>query len=202
MTYSVVSCSCMSWGLFADVNADISAIFENINDTFAREMTEKQTKLNATEASVRHATRALADKRQQVQRSQSALGELEHLQQKADNVRRALASVGSQDWTGRPQNASPAFRPLPGHVPAPIILEGLGEEVPAPVHGETDELIKLSRLAMWEDRMAAVLEERLRALEGESADKAVKYRRLVSLCTRVPVEKVDSVSGAKYRWVV
>jgi len=63
-----------------------------------------------------------------------------------------------------------------------------------PERGDEEALVKLRRLAMWEDRMVEVIEERMRALEGESADKAVKYRRLVSLCTKVPVEKVDSVS--------
>ena len=157
-------------------------------------MTEKHTNLNATEASVRHATRALADKRQQVQRAQSALGELEQIQQRADNVRRALAIIGSQDWTGRAQAGPPAFRPLPAQVPNPVVREGLDHDVPLPDRGEEEAVVKLRRLAVWEDRMATVLEERMRTLEGESADKAVKYRRLVSLCTKVPVEKVDSVS--------
>jgi len=163
-------------------------------------MTEKQTTLNATEASVRHATRAIADKRQQVQRAQNAVGDLEQIQQKADNVRRALAMVGSQDWTGRAQRAPTAFQPLPGHIPTPHTQEGLSREVPIPNAGEEDALVKLRRLAIWEDRMAAVLEERMRAVEGASADKAVKYRRLVSLCTKVPVEKVDSVSHPLIQW--
>ena len=162
-------------------------------------MTEKQTKLNATEASVRHATRALADKRQQVQRAQNALGELEQIQQKGDNIRRALAVVSSQDWTCRSQHAPPAFQPLPNYAPMPIVPENLGGEVPMPGLDEEEALIKLRRLLMWEERMESVLEERMRALEGESADKAVKYRKLVSLCTKVPAEKVDSVSVTRMR---
>ena len=173
---------------------DIAAIFETINDTFAREMTEKQTTLNATEASVRHATRALADKRQLVQRAQSAIGEVDQMKQKAENIRRALSLVSSQDWTGRAQHATPAFQPLPVQVPRPVAPDGVKEEMALPDRGSDDALIKLRRMKIWEDRMAAVLDERMRALEGESADKAVKYRRLVSLCTRVPVEKVDGVS--------
>lgn len=58
--------------------------------------------------------------------------------------------------------------------------------------------MKLRRMAMWEDRMAAVLEDRIEALQSQGADKAVKYRRLVSLCTKVPVDKVDGVSPFCY----
>ena len=178
----------------AERSIDIAAIFEGINDAHSREMTETQTKLNATEASVRHATRALAEKRQQVQRAQLARGELEQVHQKADNVRRALAAVGSQDWTGRTTSATPAFQPLPPDVPALTVMDGLGEEVPLPERGAEGAVVQLRRVSMWEDRMTAVLEEKMRALEGESADMAVKYRRLVSLCTGVSVDEVDEVS--------
>ena len=75
-------------------------------------------------------------------------------------------------------------------------MDGLGEEVPLPDRGAEGAVIQLRRVSMWEDRMMAVLEEKMNALEGESADKAVKYRRLVHKCTQVPVDKVDEVSGS------
>ena len=186
--------------------ADISAIFETINDTFAAEMTQKQTTLNATEQNVRHATRGLAEKRQEVQNAQSSVAEIEQLQQKVENLRRALSVVSTPqldlDWTGRnplsaelsgQKSISPAFRSLPSGIPAPM-ASGSGVHIPIPPAGEQGESQKLKRLAIWEERMAEVLEDKIKALEGETADKAVKYRKLVSLCTKVPVEKVDGVS--------
>lgn len=159
-------------------------------------MLNKQTKLNATEASVRHATRALSEKRQNVQRVQASVGELEQLRQKSENVRRALATLNTQDWTGRSsgEKTGAAFRRLPPHAVQPVLVDGMGEELPMPERGEEGAVVKLRRLASWEDRVAQLLEERTLALEGESTDKAVKYRRLVSLCTKVPVDKVDGVS--------
>lgn len=162
-------------------------------------MTQKQTKLNATENSVRHATRALSDKRQQVARAQAAVSELEQVKQKVDNVRKALNTLPTQDWTGRgglsselhSGASSSAFRPIQLNVQVP--RSSGGEDVALPERGSQGALLRLRRIAAWEDRMSLVLQDRLSALEGESADKAVKYRRLVSLCTKVPQEKVDGV---------
>lgn len=158
-------------------------------------MLAKQTKLNAIEASVRHATRALADKRQQVQKAQAALSEIEQIQQRSENVKRSLQdTMADGDWTGctrlSTETTQPsAFRSTPTPVPG-----GGGEDIGLPNRGEVGALVRLRRMAVWEDRMTALLNDRIQALQGEGADKAVKYRRLVSLCTKVPVDKVDGVS--------
>jgi hypothetical protein len=183
---------------------DIGAIFETVNETFTTEMLAKQTKLNAIEASVRHATRALADKRQQVQRAQAALSVLEQTQQQCQNVQNLLSSVSELDWTGRVALASEvaggassvpsAFRPV-ADAEGPVGgTQGTGEDIALPNRGEEGALVQLRRMALWEDRVAAVLQDRIDALQGQGADKAVKYRRLVSLCTKVPVDRVDGVS--------
>jgi hypothetical protein len=49
-------------------------------------MTAKQKTLNQTEQNVRHATRSLADKRQQMQRSQASLAELEQNKLKSEKL--------------------------------------------------------------------------------------------------------------------
>lgn len=179
----------------ADV-LDIAAIFENINETFSTELTAKQTTLNQTEQNVRHATRSLADKRQQIHRSQLALNELEQIARKSENIRRALSAVDSQDWTGRTDTrpVSSAFKPLPSHVEQPQSTGVNGIDIGMPAHGSVDSVTTLRRMRDWEQRAAQVLEQRTQALEGEGLEKELKYRRLVSLCTKVPVDKVDSVS--------
>jgi regulatory protein SWI6 len=163
-------------------------------------MTNKQIKLNETENKVRAATRSLADKRQQVARAQSATSELEQIKQKIENARKALTLVPSQDWSGRGALSSE----IRGEAVAPTAFRqvqvgniqfGSGEDIPLPERGSEGSLARLRRIRAWEERIGRVLEDKLFALEGESADKAVKYRRLVSLCTKVPVDKVDGVSG-------
>ena len=168
-------------------------MFETVNATFDTEMTKKQTALNTTEQNVRHATKALAERRQQVSKLQAKIDEMAQLSQKSENIRRSLATPPSpRAWTGRTTgNPSPAFRELSAPVNPTFIG---GEDIQLPERGAEGAVETLRRLAAWEDRVAQVLEEKIRALEGESSDKAVKYRRLVSLCTKVPVEQVDGVS--------
>lgn len=153
--------------------------------------------MNQTEQNVRHATRSLADKRQQIHRSQLALNELEQIGRKAENVHKALSTTESQDWTARSdsQAVGPAFKPLPRHVDqSPAAATSSGTEIGLPTPGAPDAVVTLRRMLEWEKRAAQVLEQRIQALEGEGLEKELKYRRLVSLCTKVPVDKVDGVS--------
>jgi regulatory protein SWI6 len=162
-------------------------------------MTQKQTALNVVEQSVRQATRSLAERRIQVAALQATIADLEQAQFRMENMREAITNLGQEDWTGRASSGAemtiPAFKHLDDYA-APIIpsspngddVTGLAIPIPGTV-------VQLRRLAMWEDRMADILRARMEALEGEGADKAAKYRKLVSLCTKVPVDKVDSVSG-------
>lgn len=179
------------------IDIDIAAIFENINETFSSEILAKQTVLNQTEQNVRHATRSLADKRQQIHRSQIALTELEQIGRKSENIRRVLPTLESQDWTGRSdsQPVGPAFRPIPKHVEQPTVTSvSSGTEIGLPGVGEPNAVVTLRRMLEWEKRAAQMLEQRIQSLEGEGLEKELKYRRLVALCTKVPVEKVDGVS--------
>ncbi|OCF37625.1 hypothetical protein I316_00752 [Kwoniella heveanensis BCC8398] len=198
-----------------DVQKNIAAIFETINETFSTEMMAKQTKLNATEQSVRHATRALADKRQQLHRAQLKVGELELVNQRVEALRNAVSADDKStpdEWTGRVLLSSEAatseglppaaFRSLPPSSEIVPKIEpdtedeassGRGADIKLPERGEEGALVRLRRIVLWEDRVTKVLEDRINTLQGEGMDKAVQYRKLVSLCTKVPVEKVDGM---------
>jgi hypothetical protein len=159
-------------------------------------MTAKQKSLNQTEQNVRHATRSLADKRQQMQRSQASLAELEQNKLKSEKLRKALSTVGTHNYSGRSADSdSSAFRVLAPNL-APQVTGSLGREFPMPSSDEANAVVTLRRRRDWETRIHRVLEQRVKSLEGEGLDKELKYRRLVSVCTKVPVDKVDAVSLA------
>lgn len=164
---------------------DIATIFESINETFNTEMMAKQSKLNTTEQNVRTATRALAEKRQAVTRAQAALGEAQIVQQKVDNLRRALSDPDELTWTD--MSASPTrAKTSPSN--------GTAGSLALPEQGSEGAVLRLRRMLAWEDQMASALVARTAAVRSRGAEDAVKYRKLVSLCTRTPVEGVDSVS--------
>lgn len=170
-----------------------------MNRTFDGEMEKHVESLNSVEKNVRVATRSLAEKRQQVDAARQKLDTLEQQAARIDNAKRALEA--NMDWSGRtPLKGESSLPPAFGLVPplAPAAGEP-SSATPAvdpalPAAGEAGALTQLRRLAMWEDRMAKLLEERAAELEGDGADRAVKYRKVIALCAKVPVEQVDDVS--------
>ena len=161
--------------------------------------------LNSVEKNVRVATRSLAEKRQQVDAARQKLDTQGQQAARIDNAKRALEA--NMDWSGRtPLKGESSLPPAFGLVPplAPAAGEPSSAtpatDPPIPAVGEAGALTQLRRLAMWEDRMAKLLEERAAELEGDGADRAVKYRKVIALCAKVPVEQVDDVSiGAMHR---
>ncbi|WVW78792.1 hypothetical protein I302_100754 [Kwoniella bestiolae CBS 10118] len=196
-----------------DVQKNISAIFETISSTFSTEMVNKQTKLNATEQSVRVATKALADKRQQLHRAQVKVGELELLNQRIESLKQFLSSTPSEqaeDWTGRKLLAGenelpPSFQQITSDSSGGVeevkneTEEGEDDEIKLPErtdsseNNNSDNLIKLRRINIWQDRVLALLDDKIRNLENQNFEKNYKYRKLISLSTKVPVEKVDGM---------
>ncbi|KAL1408458.1 transcriptional regulator swi6 [Vanrija albida] len=186
----------------ADVLKNISALFEDVNRTFDEEMEKHIESLNGVEKSVRVATRTLAERRQQVETARTRLGTLEQQAERVDNGRRALEKpVG--EWTGRTPlrteaSLPPAFEMVPPSLPGVSDVNDAQSNAhvsdPAlPESGEPGALVKLRRLAAWEDRVAKLLEERASDLEGDSADRAVKYRKVIAVCAKVSVDQVDDM---------
>ncbi|TXT13486.1 hypothetical protein VHUM_00853 [Vanrija humicola] len=187
----------------ADVLKNISALFEDVNRTFDDEMEKHIESLNGVEKSVRVATRTLAERRQQVETARARLGTLEQQAERVDNARRALEKpVG--EWTGRTPlrteaSLPPAFEMLPPSLPAVSSSNNDAQsnahvsDPALPASGDPGALVKLRRLAAWEDRVGKLLEERTSDLEGDSADRAVKYRKVIAVCAKVSVDQVDDM---------
>ncbi|EIW68619.1 hypothetical protein TREMEDRAFT_44460 [Tremella mesenterica DSM 1558] len=165
-----------------DVQKNITAMFETISRSHDEEMTEKQTRLNVIEQNVRHATRSLAERRTQITSLQKSLDEFEQLSQKTNNISRILSSSSMDDIVSNPIFGSNVNIRYSG-----------GEEIIIPGRGEKDSIGTLRRMCAWEDTVGQILEEKMKLLEGESSEKAVRYRKLVSLCTKVPVDQVDGM---------
>lgn len=189
-------------------NADITAMIQGLSSDFAAEIKTKQDALDVTQAHLRAATRELSEQRKQIQTWQGRVGELDQASQRIRNLEKATEDEDNFDWTGRTEldcsdagaKAGPAFR-LRGQASTMAGMGGsvdlsfnLDAEPTVPVSDSIPSLIRLRRLKMWHERMERLMEERLQKLQGASAEKEYICKKIVALCTGVPLDKVEEVS--------
>ncbi|KAJ8472754.1 hypothetical protein ONZ51_g8308 [Trametes cubensis] len=190
-----------------DVIADITSMIQGLGQEFAAEVKTKQDHLDVTQVHLRAATRELSEQRKQIQQWQARCGELDQATQRVRNLEKALADEDNFDWTGRTEldgsdagpSAGPAFQARGGV----STMTGVGGAVDIPANLEVDpavpvgdsvaSLVRLRRLKIWYTRVEQLMEARLRSLEGASAEKEYQCKKIVALCTGVPIDKVDEL---------
>lgn len=190
-----------------DVIADMTAMIQALSTEFQGEIKSKQDALDVTQAHLRAATRELSEKRKQIQAWQARCGELDQINQRVRNVEKALAEEDQFDWTGRTdlngndarESAGPAF----GWRGANSTMVGIGGSVdvsfavdsePAlPTTDTVASLIKLRRLKLWHTRIEDLVKARLKGLQGASAEKEYQCKKIVALCTGIPIDKVEEM---------
>lgn len=192
----------------------MTTMIQGLSTEFQGEIKSKQDALDVTQAHLRAATRELAEQRRQIQSWQTKCGELDQLKQRIRNVEQALADEDQFDWTGRSncngedarEKAGPAFQrrgansTLTGMSGAMDMTFNLEPEPPIPLADSPASLIRLRRLKMWHVRSEELIRERLHNLQGASAEKEYQCKKIVSLCTGIPVDKVEEVSLAISFW--
>lgn len=181
-------------------------MIQGLSSDFTAEMKTKQDALDVTQVHLRAATRELAEQRKQIQIWQSQCAELDLVGHRTRNLEKALQEEDLIDWTGRSELdgsdgtvlGGPAFQKrgegstLAG--PIDLSLHNLGEEPPIPLSDTMESSIRLKRQKMWQARIEKLLEQRLQTLKGASAERELQYKKIVSLCTGVALDKVESVS--------
>ncbi|CAE6454645.1 unnamed protein product [Rhizoctonia solani] len=65
--------------------------------------------------------------------------------------------------------------------------------IPAPGSDTIVTLVRLRRLKMWHTRIEELVRERMDATRGAGAEKEFQCKKIVSLCTGVPVDRVESM---------
>lgn len=140
---------------------------------------------------------------------QAQCAELDLVNQRIRNLEKALEDEDKFDWTGRTDLdgtdagsvAGPAFRLRgPGSTMAGIggsvdLSFSLDSEPAVPTTDSVQSLIRLRRLNMWHTRIERLVEQRLSKLQGASAEKEFLCKKIVALCTNVPIDKVEDVSS-------
>lgn len=62
-----------------------------------------------------------------------------------------------------------------------------------PTGESVTSLIRLRRMKMWHVRMEALVRQRLESLRGASAEREFQCKKIVALCTGVPIDKVEEM---------
>ena len=186
-------------------------MIHGLSSEFAVEIKAKQDALDLQQAHLRAATRELAEQRKQIQIWQAQCVELDLVQQRKKNLEKAIQDEDAFDWTGRSEldgtdglaGGGPAFRrssptasmsgaPPPNPMRPPGSL--IDEDLPLPTANTAVDLIRLRRLKMWHGRVEKLMEQRLQKLQGASAEREFQCKKIVSLCTGAPLDKVEDVS--------
>jgi regulatory protein SWI6 len=187
---------------------DMTAMIQNLSTEFQGEVKAKQDVLDVTQAHLRAATRELSEQRKQITTWQQRCEELDQVKQRVRNVENAITEEDQFDWTGRtvideksaPENADPAFQrrgpnsTITGMGGSVDISFNVDPEPPVPSADNVASLIRLRRLKIWHLRMEELMSARLRSLQGASAEKEYQCKKIVALCTGIPIDKVEDVS--------
>ncbi|KAJ6610204.1 transcription factor [Mycena sp. CBHHK59/15] len=206
-----------------DVIADMTSMVQSLSTDFQSEIKSKQDALDVTQAHLRAATRELSEQRKQIQAWQARCGELDQITQRIRNVDKALIEEDQFDWTGRSNgsgdpdaegevedetedanagdenNGGPAFQwrgtsstmvGVGGSVDISLNMEA---EPPIPPTDLVASLIRLRRLKLWHARMEDLMKARLKGLQGASAEKEYQCKKIVALCTGIPIDRVEEM---------
>lgn len=186
---------------------EMTSMIQNLSAEFSTEIKSKQENLDLTQVHLRAATRELSEQRRQIQLWQSRCAELDQVHQRIRNLEKAIAEEDRFDWTGRTDlagqdgalTAGPAFQwrgpsSTIAAVAAMDVSFNVEVEPPIPTADSPANLIRLRRLKTWHVRMEELMEARLKSLQGASAEKEYQCKRIVALCTGIPIDKVEDVS--------
>lgn len=185
-----------------DVVADMTAMIQNLSADFAAEIKTKQDNLDVTQAHLRAATRELSEQRKQIQVWQARCSELDQVTQRIRNVEHALVDEEKFDWTGRTEldggdaleKAGPAFHRRGQNSTMFVDVSfNVNAEPTLPTGDSVTSLIRLRRMKMWHVRMETLVRQRLESLRGASAEREFQCKKIVALCTGVPIDKVEEM---------
>ncbi|KAI5999332.1 apses-domain-containing protein [Pisolithus orientalis] len=190
-----------------DIITEITTMIQGLSAEFSSEIKAKQDSLDLTQAHLRAATRELSEQRRQIQMWQSRCAELDQVHQRIRNLEKAAAEEDNFDWTGRTdltgrdgrETGGSAFQwrgtnsTMAGAAGSMDIPFSVEMEPPIPATDSVASLIRLRRLKTWHVRMEELMEERLKSLQGASAEKEYQCKRIVALCTGIPIEKVEDM---------
>lgn len=179
-----------------DVLVDMEGMIHGLSAEFALEIKTKQDQLDVTQAHLRAATRSLSEQRKEMQLSQTRCSEMDLIMQRIKNLEKAIVDEDNVDWSGHSVDLRSVMdtseSTLPQLDPAmPISFSHSDPTVP--MSNTKESLIRLRRLNAWHKRMEKFMEDRLRSLQGASAEKEFQCKKILALSTGIPFENIEEM---------
>jgi regulatory protein SWI6 len=191
------------------ISAAITTLLSETEKEFLSEMEAKQSAIDAIHVSLRDSSASLGTARHRLERLQARDKDRNDRRLRTNNYRRAAEDeqfrlsqisqsqghMANGDAELHLGDADKAFRSLPADLPASTIHQN-----PQLVQSLPSAATLRARLAAY-DNNNTVVEQDVQALKAKSRELEAKYRRVISLCTKVDEGKVDSVLGSLCRAV-
>ncbi|OBT94573.1 transcriptional regulator swi6 [Pseudogymnoascus verrucosus] len=192
-----------------DVISSITTLLSQTEAEFAQEMTAKQSAIDSIHTQLRSSSAHLGEERRRLERLQHLAKARDERKCKITNLRRAgdeeafrlqqikaqhtpLAGQSEDMYLGE---ADVAFACLPENVGPDEVLRNPALVATIPGHGTLR-----ARVAAYRANNER-LERAVGELRSKSRELEVKYRKTISLCTRVPEERIDDVLEGLWRAV-
>ncbi|KAF9240652.1 hypothetical protein BU15DRAFT_87558 [Melanogaster broomeanus] len=167
-----------------DIITDMTTMIQNLSTEFSTEIKSKQDSLDVTQAHLRAATRELSEQRK-----------ANPVMAKPILSRRGQLRLDRQDGPLRRPYVPMAQAEL--HCCGGCRINGhffnVEIEPPIPTTDDVASLMRLRRLKIWQLRMEELMETRLRSLQGASAEKEYQCKKVVALCTGIPIDRVEDM---------
>jgi regulatory protein SWI6 len=216
-------------GNFRPCSSTILTFFTAIQDVlnasdldFSNELREKQDLLDNTNRALKDSSNALVDERRQLEELQAKSREKDELKQKIQNLKRSASELRSEISQGEPELNGVMDNVPVGEADKGLDFDGRLEEIPKVFPGgdpsarETLTQEQMAFLASLDLERAEVLsgrvqayqqhneglEQKTRELKSKSRELEERYKKIVSLCTKVGVESVDQVLDSLLQAVV
>ena len=180
---------------------DITSLVQNLSADFTAEIKSKQDAFDVTQAHLRAATRELAEQRRHIQLWQSKCAQLDQVAQRTRNLEKALLDEDHIDWVEQKLlndgNRDIVMIPEPGAISTGksngLSLDSLSTSVQLPPENTATSFVRLRQIREWQGRVDTLINARIASLKGASAEKEFQCKKIVAMCTGVPIDKVEDV---------
>jgi regulatory protein SWI6 len=159
-------------------------------------MAAKQAVIDSIHAQLRESSAQLGEERRRLERLQARAKERRERKQKIANLRRAHEEEQyrlnqMQAQSGMSNGDSGSMNMRLGDADKPFL--------PVPASNPSTSILRACLNAYVSNN--SVLESEVRNLKGKSRELEGKYRRVISLCTKVEESRIDGVLGSLWRAV-